>query len=187
MYGYRISGDVCPIFITYHKEDQKKRNAIYNNQLRNGQTLRWYTRSPRHLNSPEVQQLLAGVDEGRPHVRLYLFVKRSDAAGKQFYYLGPAQIQLGTVKEEQLGAKKKAAVGQLENKNTEPDTEQTDQEPEENDEPITIEQVREAFMNKNSKANTSKLKAILKKYNVAKVTDLPEESFADVLKELEEI
>lgn len=111
MYGYRISGDVCPIFITYHKEDQKKRNAIYNNQLRNGQTLRWYTRSPRHLNSPEVQQLLAGVDEGRPHVRLYLFVKRSDAAGKQFYYLGPAQIQLGTVKEEQLGAKKKAAVG----------------------------------------------------------------------------
>lgn len=51
----------------------------------------------------------------------------------------------------------------------------------------TIEQVREAFMAKNSKTNTAKLKAILKKYNVAKVTDLTEESFADVIKELEAI
>lgn len=50
---------------------------------------------------------------------------------------------------------------------------------------LTIEQVREAFMSKNSKANTAKLKALLKKYNVAKVTDLPEESFAEVLKDLE--
>lgn len=49
----------------------------------------------------------------------------------------------------------------------------------------TIEQVREAFMAKNSKANTAKLKAILKKHNVAKVTDLPEEDFEEVLKELE--
>lgn len=70
----------------------------------------------------------------------------------------------------------------------------TDQEMVENDDPpfdtevtYTIEQVREAFMAKNSKANTAKLKAILKKHNVAKVTDLPEESFADVIKELEAI
>ncbi len=66
------------------------------------------------------------------------------------------------------------------------------QEPEAESEPnnevtITIERVREAFMAKNSKANTAKLKAILKKYNVSKVTDLTEESFADVLKELEAI
>lgn len=52
---------------------------------------------------------------------------------------------------------------------------------------LTIEQVREAFMAKNTKSNTAKLKAILKKFNVAKVTDLPEEHFADVLKELEAI
>lgn len=111
MYGYRVAGDVCPIFITYHKDDGEKRNAVYDNQLRNGQSLCWYTRSPRHLSSPEVQELLAGVDEGQPKVQLHLFVKRSDAAGKQFYYLGPAKIQPGTVKEEQLGPKKKAAVG----------------------------------------------------------------------------
>ena len=58
---------------------------------------------------------------------------------------------------------------------------------ESDDPPITIEQVREAFVSKNSKSNAPKLKAILKKYKVAKVTDLPEEDFANVLKELEAI
>ena len=58
---------------------------------------------------------------------------------------------------------------------------------ESDDPPITIEQVREAFVSKNSKSNAPKLKAILKKYKVAKVTDLPEEDFEKVLKELEAI
>lgn len=111
MYGYRVADDECPIFITYHKTDQERRNAVYDNELRDGQSLRWYTRSPRHLNSPEVQQLLAGVDTGHPAVTLRLFVKRSDAAGKQFYYLGTAKIDPASVREEQLGPKKKAAVG----------------------------------------------------------------------------
>lgn len=111
MYGYRVSDRVCPIFITYHKDNRQRRNAIYDNQLQNGQSLRWYTRSPRHLSSPEVQRLLATDSTGQPVVKIHLFVKRSDAVGKEFYYLGPAKIVPGTVKEEQLGAKKKAAVG----------------------------------------------------------------------------
>lgn len=110
MYGYRVGDHVCPIFITYHKDDQR-RNAIYDNQLQNGQSLRWYTRSPRHLTSPEVQRLLATGPAGQPAVKIHLFVKRSDAVGKDFYYLGPAKILPGTVKEEQLGVKKRAAVG----------------------------------------------------------------------------
>lgn len=111
MYGYRVGKHDCPIFITYHKDDHEKRNAIYDNELRDGQSLRWYTRSPRHLDSAEVRRLLAGVEEGRPKVRLLLFVKRSDAVGKEFYYLGTAQIDPSTVKEERLGSKKKTAVG----------------------------------------------------------------------------
>ena len=111
MYGYRVAGDECPIFITYRKTDADRRNAVYDNELQDGQSLRWYTRSPRHLDSPEVQQLLAGVSTGKPAVTLRLFVKRSDAAGKQFYYLGTAKIKPDSVREEQLGPKKKAAVG----------------------------------------------------------------------------
>lgn len=111
MYGYRVTDNECPIFITYQKQSAKKRNAVYDNQLQDGQSLRWYTRSPRHKSSAEVQRLLAGVVEGKPKVKLHLFVKQSDAVGKQFYYLGTAKIDPSSVKEELLGSKKKAAVG----------------------------------------------------------------------------
>lgn len=53
--------------------------------------------------------------------------------------------------------------------------------------PITIEQVREAFLAKNSSTNKPKLKAILNKFGVKKVTDLKEDVFPAVLKALEEI
>lgn len=111
LYGYRVAENVCPIFITYHKDSEEKRNAIYHNQLQDGRSLRWYTRTPRHLSSAEVQRLLAGVKEGKPRVKLHLFVKQSDAVGKEFYYLGPAYIKPDSVREEVIGPKKKSAVG----------------------------------------------------------------------------
>ena len=106
MYGYRVGEHDTPIFITYEKSDYQKRNAIYDNTLENGRSLRWYTRVPRHLNSEEVQRLL---HTGGMHI--HLFVKRSDAEGKQFFYLGEAKIDPSSVKEELIGAKKKPAVG----------------------------------------------------------------------------
>ena len=106
MYGYRVDEHETPIFITYQKDSSKKRNALYHNTLEDGRCLRWYTRSPRHLKSDEVQRLL-----NTPQMKLLLFVKKSDAIGKQFYYLGQVDIQKNTVKEELLGPKKKAAVG----------------------------------------------------------------------------
>lgn len=105
MYGYRVGEKETPIFITYKKDSQKKRNAIYDNQLVNGRSLRWYTRTPRHIDSEEVQRLL------KPQMKLHLFVKRSDAVGKEFFYLGQATIVSGSVKEEKVGVKQKATVG----------------------------------------------------------------------------
>lgn len=52
---------------------------------------------------------------------------------------------------------------------------------------LTIEDVRAAFMAKNSKSNTAKLKNILTDFGVKKVTDLEEKDFEAVLKALEEI
>lgn len=106
MYGYRVGENDCPIFITYQKDDKEKLNGIYNNQLSDWKSLRWYTRSPRHLNSPEVKRLL---DKSKP-ITLHIFVKPSDSYGKQFYYLGQADIDYSSVKEETL-PNKKTAVG----------------------------------------------------------------------------
>lgn len=52
---------------------------------------------------------------------------------------------------------------------------------------ITIEQIREAFVSKNTKGNTQKLKALLNEFRVKKVTDLKEEDYPEVLRRLEEI
>lgn len=50
---------------------------------------------------------------------------------------------------------------------------------------VTIEDVRELFVTKNSiKGNTPKLKAILDKFGVKKVTDLEEKDFPEVLEKL---
>ena len=106
MYGYRVGEQDTPIFITYQKDDHEKRNALYRNTLADGRSLRWYTRVPRHLDSDEVQRLL-----NTRGMNLHIFVKRSDADGKQFFYLGKAKIQADSVREELLGVKKKPAVG----------------------------------------------------------------------------
>lgn len=106
MYGYHVGKKETPIFITYKKSSDKKRNAVYDNSLKDGRSLRWYTRSPRHLDSPEVQKLLH-----TSKMKILLFVKRSDASGKEFFYLGEAIIQPESVKEEKIGPKKKASVG----------------------------------------------------------------------------
>ena len=106
MYGYRVDKNETPIFITYRKTKKGARSALYRNTLEDGRSLRWYTRSPRHIGSDEVQRLLKTSE-----MKLHLFVKKSDAIGKQFFYLGQADIQKETVKEEKIGPKKNAVVG----------------------------------------------------------------------------
>ncbi len=117
MYGYRVTEDVTPIFITYFKGKKDKRSSVYNNQLTNGHSFHWNTRSPRHLNSPEVKRLL------QAKMRIELFVKRNDATGAQFYYLGRAKVMPQSVKEEKIGEKGKVTVGmQLSLQNPLPNT-----------------------------------------------------------------
>lgn len=106
MYGYRVDKEETPIFITYKNDAAHKRSAFYNNTLENGCSLRWYTRTPRHLDSAEVTRLL-----NTAKMKLHLFVKSSNAVGKQFFYLGQVDIQRDSIKEELLGPKKKPVVG----------------------------------------------------------------------------
>ncbi|MDN2453641.1 DEAD/DEAH box helicase [Lactobacillus sp. UCMA15818] len=114
MYGYRVGRDACPIFITYEKDDPtKNRSARYENEFFNTGLIKWYTRSPRHIDSKEVQQLLERDHNGDFKVQIQLFLKKSDAEGKKFYYLGKAQAALDSVKEQmisQAGKRPKAVV-----------------------------------------------------------------------------
>ncbi len=61
-------------------------------------------------------------------------------------------------------------------------------EPEKPTADITIDHIRKAFIEKNKdRTNTPKLKALLADYGVEKVTDLPEQHFAEILEKLKEI
>ena len=115
LYGYRVAQAVCPIFITYQKDAAKNaRSGGYTNYFLNPAVIRWYTRSPRHLDSTEVKQLLARDSAGNFKVTMQLFVKPSDADGKNFFYLGPClPLQAKEVQLKKAGEKAKAAVEML--------------------------------------------------------------------------
>ncbi|PKY90524.1 DUF3427 domain-containing protein [Falseniella ignava] len=88
VYGYKTKHGTCPIFVTYHKNEDISDSTMYEDQFRNQQIFQWYTRSRRTLASKEVQQLYHSQATG---LQIHLFVKKEDAEGSDFYYLGPVQ------------------------------------------------------------------------------------------------
>ena len=86
LYGYRVnrSTSSCAIFVTLHKSEDIAASTAYEDQLLDTTTLLWYTRSRRTLASDEVRAI---VDND---VELHVFVKKDDAEGTDFYYLGKA-------------------------------------------------------------------------------------------------
>lgn len=86
MFGYKIDAatQTCPIFITYHKDEEVSASTQYEDELLDPQTVRWYTRSRKTLQSREERAIAA--DE----VPLHVFAKKDDAEGTDFYYLGQA-------------------------------------------------------------------------------------------------
>ncbi|MER2226333.1 MAG: DUF3427 domain-containing protein [Carnobacterium sp.] len=55
----------------------------YEDELIDYSTMKWFTKSPRTMSSPEVQKLM---EAEKWHVRV--FAKKSDNEGTEFYYLG---------------------------------------------------------------------------------------------------
>jgi superfamily II DNA or RNA helicase/HKD family nuclease len=89
LYGYKVdtaTGPVpaCPIFVTLHKASGISASTAYEDELLDASSMRWYTRSRRTLSSIEVKPIVAN------DVRLYVFVKKDDAEGTDFYFLGEA-------------------------------------------------------------------------------------------------
>ncbi|WP_269938068.1 DUF3427 domain-containing protein [Arthrobacter sp. HY1533] len=86
MYGYKVDAfsQTCPIFVTYHKADHVTESTKYEDEFVDASTLKWFTRSKRTLKSGEVRSIVDG------EVPLHVFVKKDDAEGSDFYYLGQA-------------------------------------------------------------------------------------------------
>ena len=87
MYGYKVDAvtSTCPIFVTYDKHPDVSASTQYGDELHSPSLMEWYSKSKRTLGSKELQPILHN------HVDLHLFVKKSDAEGKNFFYLGQAE------------------------------------------------------------------------------------------------
>ncbi|XBH22651.1 DEAD/DEAH box helicase [Jonesiaceae bacterium BS-20] len=86
IYGYKVdkATGTCPIFITYHKDDEIDASVKYQDEFLDPSHLTWFTRSRRTLKSKEVQAIV----ENRPVI--HVFAKKDDAEGTDFFYLGTA-------------------------------------------------------------------------------------------------
>lgn len=84
LYGYKVdtfSGSI-PIFVNYHKSSDIEASIAYEDRFLNHETMQWFSKSNRTLESRDVIEI---VNKKYP---MYLFVKRDDSEGEEFYYLG---------------------------------------------------------------------------------------------------
>jgi len=84
--GYMVSSDQsnCPIFITLHKEENISSSIKYDDGIVDNHTIKWESKSPRRLDSPEIKLMRDKTD----FVRLPLFIQKNNDEGIEFYYMG---------------------------------------------------------------------------------------------------
>lgn len=86
LYGYRVNRETgtCAIFVTLNKAEDVSASTAYEDALLDASTLHWFTRSRRTLASDEVKAIV------EHDVTNHVFVKKDDAEGTEFFYLGRA-------------------------------------------------------------------------------------------------
>lgn len=105
--GYTVDNGEFVIFVTLKKGDNfSGAQMAYEDELIDPSTMKWFTKAPRTMQSPEVQKLLHPES-----LTIRVFVKKSNDEGTDFYYLGKVKpVQDTTVELEkpvQDGGKKK--------------------------------------------------------------------------------
>lgn len=95
LYGYRTNNDVTPCFVTYHKSGDINTDINYNDHFISPSIFAWESRSNRKIESSEIQNVIASK-------RILLFVKKEDAEGTDFYYLGDVSIVQNSVKQDRM-------------------------------------------------------------------------------------
>lgn len=102
LYGYKNKHNTLPIFITYHKNDEVSASRNYEDKFLDSHVLQWYTRSKRTLASNEIKAIMD--DHKYKDLPIYIFVKRDDDEGKEFYYLGNANIDFKSAINTKMGS-----------------------------------------------------------------------------------
>lgn len=93
VYGYKTKDKVTPCFVTYHKSDDIEDTIKYNDHFISPSIFAWESRSNRKLSSSEIKDIIDSE-------RILLFIKKEDAEGTDFYYMGDVSIIKDSIKQE---------------------------------------------------------------------------------------
>ena len=89
IYGYKTETSydeyTCPIFVTYKKSDDISETTKYEDVFIDNTLFSWMSRSRRTSKSDEVAAIIAQPEN---NIKVLLFIKKDDAEGTDFYYLG---------------------------------------------------------------------------------------------------
>lgn len=75
--------------VNYHKEDNISASTKYHDRFISRNEFIWMSKNKRKLNSPDVTKIL---NQSISNMRIPLFVKKSNAEGNDFYYLGNMSV-----------------------------------------------------------------------------------------------
>lgn len=93
--GYKADDGEFVIFITLQKgENFEGAQMAYEDELLDNSTLKWFTKSPRTMNSPEIKKL-----QNPSEWTTRVFIKKSDDEGTDFYYLGEVKPVQESIRE----------------------------------------------------------------------------------------
>lgn len=83
--GYIINPEKtnCPIFVTYHKEEDISETTKYEDRFLNNQTFTWMSKNKRKISSPDILTIKNSHDLDIP-----LFIKKNNDEGLELYYMG---------------------------------------------------------------------------------------------------
>lgn len=84
-YMFHPQNQSCPIFLNYHKEDHISNTTKYEDKFINNSIIAYMSKSKRKLDSPDVVKFREALNRG---IRLPLFIKKNNAEGDDFYYMG---------------------------------------------------------------------------------------------------
>lgn len=84
LYGYQIKYGTCPIFVTYNKKKDISEGIKYEDKFENPNIFSWMTRSVGAWRR-EAAEIM---DYQNNCLKIYLFVKKSDDEGTDYYYMG---------------------------------------------------------------------------------------------------
>ncbi len=93
--GYTAADGEFVIFVTLEKgEDFAGAQMAYEDELLDASTMKWFTKAPRTLESPEVKKL-----QEADKWTIRVFAKKSDDEGSDFYYLGEVKPIADTIQQ----------------------------------------------------------------------------------------